>query len=420
MDVELVTIGDEIITGHTINTNAAFIAEKLTDIGFEVKHISATGDSLELMEDAFRLALKAFRLALKRAHVVITTGGLGPTDDDITKKAIVKVFKRNLIFHEDILEDMKKRFAVRGIAMPASNHSQALLPQGAKFFPNKNGSAVGICISENGRTFISLPGVPREMEQILVDEVIPYLKGMNVGRPVKIIKLRTTGIVESKLADMLQPDLKLEPGVKLAYLPAYSGVDLRIVASDDEPDEAEQKAVRLQRYLEGTVGKYIYGRDDDTLQDVVGQLLKDNDRTLSVAESCTGGQLGMIVTSVAGSSTYFLGGVVSYSNRSKVHHLDVGPEIIEQHGAVSEECAIAMAVGCRQRFESDYALSITGIAGPDGGTDEKPVGTTFVGLSSVHDSYARKFNFGTLREANRSRACYAALELLRRNILDIE
>jgi len=413
MDVELVTIGDEIITGHTINTNAAFIAEKLTDIGLEVKYISATGDSLESMEEVFRLALK-------RAQVIIATGGLGPTDDDITKKAIVKVFKRNLIFHEDILEDMKKRFARRGIAMPASNHSQALLPQGAKFFPNKNGSAVGICIVENGRTFIALPGVPREMEQILVDDVIPYLRDLHVGRPMKIIKLRTTGIVESKLADMLQADLKLEPGVKLAYLPAYSGVDLRVVASDDDAVEAEQKALRLERFLENTVGKYIYGKDADTLQDVVGQLLKDNDRTLSVAESCTGGQLGMIVTSVAGSSNYFLGGVVSYSNQSKINHLEVSPETIEQHGAVSEECAIAMAVGCRQRFESDYALSITGIAGPDGGTDEKPVGTTYVGLASVRDAYARKFNFGNLREANRSRACYAALELLRRDILDIE
>lgn len=413
MDVELVTIGDEIITGHTVNTNAAFIAEKLTDIGLEVKYISATGDSLELMEEVFRLALK-------RAHVVITTGGLGPTDDDITKKAIVKVFKRNLIFHEDILEDMKARFAKRGMTMPASNHNQALLPQGAKFFPNKNGSAVGICITENGRTFISLPGVPREMEQILVDDVIPHLKGLHVGRPVKIIKLRTTGIVESRLADMLQPDLKLETGVKLAYLPAYSGVDLRIVAVDDDPVEAEQKALRLERFLETTVGKYIYGKNSDTLEAIVGQLLKDNDRTLAVAESCTGGQLGMLLTSVAGSSAYFLGGVVSYSNASKTSHLDVNPQIIEEHGAVSEDCAVAMAVGCRQRFESHYALSVTGIAGPEGGTDDKPVGTTYVGLSSIRDSYARKFNFGTLREANRSRACYAAMELLRRDILDIE
>ncbi len=413
MDVELITIGDEILTGHTVNTNAAFIAEKLTDIGLEVKYVSTTGDSLDLMEEAFRLALK-------RARIIITTGGLGPTDDDNTKKAIVKVFKRNLIFHEDILEDMKQRYAQRGIVMPAINQNQALLPQGAKFFPNKNGSAVGICISEEGRTFISLPGVPGEMRQIMQDEVLPYLKGLNLGQILKITKLRTTGVVESKLADMLQADLKLENGVRLAYLPAFSGVDLRIIAGGSTEDEAFEKARNLERFLESVVGKYIYGKDDDTLEGVVGQLLKDNDRTVAVAESCTGGQLGMIITSVPGASTYFLGGVVSYSNRAKINQLSVDETIIAEHGAVSEECALAMATGCRERFESDYALAITGIAGPDGGTDEKPVGTTYIGLASARATYARKFNFGTSREANRARACYAALELLRREILDIK
>jgi nicotinamide-nucleotide amidase len=219
---------------------------------------------------------------------------------------------------------------------------------------------------------------------------------------------------------MLQPELKLEAGVKLAYLPAYSGVDLRIVATGEDETRATELARSLERFLENTVGKYIYGKDDDTLQAVVGQLLKDNDKTLSVAESCTGGQLGMILTSVFGASDYFIGGVVSYSNNAKTAQLDVAPDIIQQHGAVSEECAIAMARGCRERFESAYALSITGIAGPDGGTDEKPVGTTYIGLASAHEAYARRFNFGNNREANRWRACYAALELLRRDILDIK
>ncbi|UCE23508.1 MAG: competence/damage-inducible protein A [Candidatus Zixiibacteriota bacterium] len=413
MDVELITIGDEILTGHTVNTNAAFIADKLTGVGFEIKYMSTTGDSLEQMEEAFRLALK-------RAHLIITTGGLGPTEDDITKKAIVKVFKRNLVFHEDILEDMKERFARRGIVMPASNHSQALLPQGAKFFPNKSGQAVGICIAEDDRIFISLPGVPREMEQIMVDEVIPYVKGLDIGQALKIVKLRTTGVAESKLADMLEADLKLEDGVKLAYLPAYHGVDLRIIAVAESEDEAVQKARTVERFLESMVGKYIYGKDDDTLQGVVGQLLKDNDKTLAVAESCSGGQLGMIITSVPGSSTYFLGGIVSYANDAKINQLSVDPNIIEEHGAVSEQCAVAMATGCRQRFECDYALSITGIAGPEGGTDEKPVGTTYIGLASAHTAFARKFSFGRNRESNRARASYAALELLRRDILDIQ
>jgi len=412
MDIEIITIGDEIITGHTIDTNSAFIAQQLTAIGFDVKFLSAVGDSVEEMVDAFRLALK-------RAEVVITTGGLGPTDDDITKKAIVKLFKRNLIFHEDVLEDIRAHYAQRGIEMPAINQNQALLPQGATFFTNKIGSALGICITENDRVFISLPGVPAEMKQILTDSVIPYLEGIKTSPALKVIKLRTTGVIESKLAEMIAPKLKLEPGVKLAYLPSYGGIDLRVMVTGENNDEATEKAQKLVHYLESVCGRYIYGRDDDTLESVVGQLLKDNDKTLAVAESCTAGQLGMLITSVPGSSAYFLGGVIAYSNDVKENQLSVDHDIIEQHGAVSEQCAKAMAEGCRKALGSDYALSITGIAGPEGGTEDKPVGTTFIGLSSMHSTYAREFNFGAHRESNRARASYAALELLRREILDI-
>lgn len=412
MDVEIITIGDEIITGHTVDTNSAFIARQLTAIGFDVKYLSAVGDLVEEMVDAFQLAIK-------RAQVVITTGGLGPTDDDITKRAIVKVFKRNLIFHEDVLEDIRARYAKRGVEMPAIDQNQALLPQGATFFPNRIGSALGICIAEKDRTFISLPGIPAEMKQILTDSVIPYLEGIKTGPALKVVKLRTNGIIESKLAEMVVPKLKLEPGVRLAYLPGYGGIDLRVMAAGENESEAAKKSQKLVRYLELICGRYIYGRDDDTLESVVGQLLKDNDKTLAVAESCTAGQLGMLTTSVPGSSAYFLGGIIAYSNDVKENQLSVDHDIIEQHGAVSEQCAKAMAEGCRKALSSDYALSITGIAGPEGGTEDKPVGTTFIGLSSVHGTYAREFNFGVHRESNRARASYAALELLRREILDI-
>lgn len=413
MDVEIITIGDEIITGHTVDTNSAYIARQLTAIGFDVKYLSAVGDSVEQMVDAFRLAIK-------RAQVVITTGGLGPTDDDITKKAIVKLFKRNLIFHADVLEDIRASYAQRGLDMPAINQNQALLPQGATFFPNKLGSALGICIAENDCVFISLPGVPAEMKQIVTDSVVPYLEGVKTGPVLKVVKLRTTGIIESKLAEMIAPKLKLEPGVKLAYLPSYGGIDLRIMAAGENEDEATGKAQKLVRYLESICGRYIYGSDDDTLESVVGQLLKDNDKTLAVAESCTAGQLGMLITSVPGSSAYFLGGVIAYSNNVKEKQLSVDHDIIKQYGAVSEQCAKAMAEGCRKVLGSDYALSITGIAGPEGGSEQKPVGTTFIGLSSMHGTYAKEFNFGTHRESNRARAAYAALELLRREILDIK
>jgi len=413
MDAEIITIGDELLTGHTVDTNAAVIAEQLTNIGLSVRSIYSIGDSVERIEEAIRQAVI-------RSQVVIATGGLGPTDDDITKKAIVKAFKRNLVFHEDVLDNLKARFAGRGIKMPAINQNQALLPQGATFFPNRNGSAVGICIAEEGFIFIALPGVPMEMNQILVDEVVPHLKGLKTRRTVKVIKLRTTGIVESKLAELIAPDLKLANGVRLGYLPSFSGVDLRVIVEGDEEEEVKDKALELVRYLERTAGRYIYGRDSDSLEGVVGHLLADNDRTLSVTESCTGGQLGMLITSVPGSSGYFVGGLQAYSNNVKVQQLKVSEEMLVEHGAVSEECALEMAESCRKLFGSDYALSITGIAGPDGGSDDKPVGATFIGLATAHGVHARRFSFGTDRQTNRSRACYAALELLRREILDIK
>lgn len=412
MDIEVITIGDEVITGHTIDTNSAYMARALTDIGLSMKYKTSVGDSVELMEEAFRIALK-------RAQIVITTGGLGPTDDDLTKRAIVKVFKRNLIFHEEVLDDIKERYRRRGIEMPAINQNQALLPQGARFFPNKLGSAVGICIAEEGHIFISLPGVPSEMKHIFDDEVIPYLKSLKIGQTIKVMKLRTTGIFESALAELIMPGLRLEPGVRLAYLPSYSGVDLRIIAGGADETEAATKLLGLVQYLESICGQYIYGRDIDTLEGVVGSLLRERRATVSVAESCTGGQLGMLLTSVPGSSDYFLGGIIAYANEVKIEKLGVSEEILQAHGAVSAECATAMAVGARRHFGTGYALSITGVAGPGGGTEQKPVGTTFIGVASPQGARAYKYQLGSNREINRARASYNAVELLRREILEI-
>lgn len=410
--IELITIGDEIVTGHTIDTNAAYMADKLIEAGFVVKYRSSVGDVGDDIEEAFRLALK-------RADIIITTGGLGPTDDDITKRSIVKVFKRNLIFHEEILQDITRRYAVRGIEMPPINQNQALLPQGATIFPNKNGSAVGICIVEHGKIFVSLPGVPFEMKQILDDEVVPYLARRQNNQAITVTKLRTTGIVESRIAELIKPDLKVPTGTRLAYLPSYRGVDLRIVAKGATDEEARDRSQELVRYLESKVSKYIYGRDKDSIESIVAQLLVDNDKTLAVAESCTGGLLGATLTMQPGASRYFIGGIIAYDNAVKTSELHVDPAILETHGAVSEECAVAMAAGCRRRLSADYALSITGIAGPDGGTEEKPVGTVWVGLASAHATSARLFSMGGQRDVIRERVVYAALEYLRRDILDI-
>jgi nicotinamide-nucleotide amidase len=410
--VEIITIGDEILTGHTIDTNAAWLAAELTAGGISVVFQTSVGDDIDAMETAFRQAQK-------RAQVVIATGGLGPTDDDITKRAIVRVFKRNLIYHEDILEDLKARYAARGLVMPAVNQNQALLPQGARLFSNKFGSAVGICIAEHGHHFIALPGVPREMKQIMTDEVLPYLRSLEGGQTIAVIKLRTTGIIESKLAELIQPGLKIESGIRLGYLPNFSGVDLRILATGASQTEADEKAGTLAERIEAQCARYIYGRNDDTLEGVIGRLLEQRKMSLAVAESCTGGELGMLITSVPGSSTYFLGGVQAYGNSVKEQLLGVPLELLQSHGAVSEDCAVAMAQGVRKLLSSMYALSVTGIAGPDGGSDEKPVGTTWIGLAGPNGAYARHFRFGVERQVNRTRATAAALELLRRDLLGI-
>lgn len=412
MDVEIITIGDEVVTGHTVDTNSSFIGRCLTEIGLNVKYKTSVGDALDVMEEALRIALK-------RAQVVITTGGLGPTEDDLTKRAIVKVFKRNLIFHEDILEDIKVRYRRRGIDMPAINQNQALLPQGARFFPNRYGSAVGICIAEEGRIFVALPGVPMEMRQLMNDEVAPYLKSLKSGQTLKVIKLRTTGIIESALSELINQNMKIDSNIRFGYLPSPCGVDLRIIAPGATEADADEKANSLAKQLTEVAGKYIYGRDEDSLESVVGTLLTKRKEKLSVAESCTGGQLGMAITTVPGSSNFFEGGIISYSNDVKLLHLAVEEQILKQVGAVSEQCALSMAIGARKLFRTDYALAITGIAGPEGGTEEKPVGLTFISLAAPKRTFARKFQFGANRDFNRSRAVYAALELLRREILGI-
>ena len=410
---EIITIGDELLLGETTDTNAGYIARKLSGIGLSVQFKSTVGDSLERIEETIRHALK-------RAQVVITTGGLGPTDDDLTKKVLVKFFKRQLVLNEQLLEEIRERYHRRGIEMPAINEEQALLPNNSTIFKNDIGSAAGIGIIENDYYFISLPGVPTEMRHVLDNEVIPFLAKQNFGQDIKITTLRLNGIVESSLAEAISAELEIETGVKLAYLPSESGVDLRIVATADSKEKAESKAQKLVKQIEKKVGRFVYGYDSDSLQSVTGQLLSDNDKLLAVAESCTGGKLGEIITSVPGSSGYFAGGIIAYSNEVKISELGVKKTTLNKYGAVSAETAIEMALGARKRFSADFALSITGVAGPGGGSDDKPVGLTFIGIATAQKSYAKEFNFGRDRETNRARASYAALELLRKDILDLE
>lgn len=413
MIIELITIGDEIISGHTVDTNSALIARKLLDIGFWVTYKSAVGDDPKRMEEVIYQALK-------RADIVIATGGLGPTDDDITKRVIVKVFRRNLVFHEEVLEDIKKRYKARGIKMPSINQNQALLPQGAMFLPNRLGSAVGIVIAEGNRIFAALPGVPREAEIMVSEQLIPYLEGNLRKEHIRVIKLRTTGIIESALAEKIKTLPRFPENVHLAYLPWYGGVDLRIMSFGQTKEMAIGPAENFAKQLRQVAGKYIYGENEDTLEGVIGNLLRERHQKMATAESCTAGLLAAKITDIPGSSDYFERGVVAYSNQSKMELLGVTANLFEEFGAVSQEVADAMASGVREKAGVDYGVSITGVAGPGGGTTEKPVGTVFIATSSEAGIRSKKLQLGPDREMNRKRSVFAALELLRRTILGIE
>lgn len=413
MIAEIITIGNELLNGSRVDTNSVFLAGRMDSMGLEVGFITSTGDGMNSL-------VEAIHQALRRADVILTTGGLGPTDDDITKKAICKVFKRNLIFHENVLEELQNRFAARGLKMPAINQNQALLPQGAKFLANATGSALGIIIDEQGKFFCAMPGVPSEMEHMVDRELLPILKSL-IG-PMVIIRqrIRTAGIMESALAELIRPALKFTDGVSLAYLPSVRGVDLCVRGAGAVADEVRSEVEQLTEGIRSAAGKYIYTEDDRELEEVVGTLLVEKNLTIGVAESCTGGLLGGRITSVPGASRYFKGGIVAYANDVKVDRLGVPAETLEQYGAVSAETAMAMAAGAASALGADIGLSTTGVAGPTGGSEEKPVGTIFVGLSVSGRVSALKFNFGVDRESIRGRTVTIALEMVRKNLLGIE
>ena len=406
MRAEIITIGDEILYGQIADTNSPFIAEKLTAEGIEVVFSTSVGDDVNKITEAVNTARS-------RADVIIATGGLGPTSDDLTKKAVVKVFKRNLVFHEKILKEIEKSFENRGLSMPKINQNQALIPQGAKSLANRWGMAPGIFIEEGNSLFFALPGVPLEMKWMLENEVLPILKPKKSEGFVIHRKLRTTGIPESAIYEKIEELIDPKCDVKIAFLPSYLGVDIRLTTYLKQKGEGDKKIEELEKKIREILGTYIYGIDDQTLEEVVGKLLLEKGKTIAVAESCTGGLIGAKFTNISGSSKYFERGVITYSNQAKTELLEIPPEIIEKYGAVSEEVAILMAEGVRKLAGVDYALSATGIAGPTGGTPEKPVGLIYIGFAHENDSFAQKFQFASDRMTNRERAAQAALNTVR-------
>lgn len=407
----ILTIGDEICIGQIVNTNAAWIASHCTEIGCEVVTHSIVGD------DGEEIKAELTRLS-KNSDYVIITGGLGPTHDDVTKKVLCEYFNDTYIWHEPTLVWLQDFYSRRGRQLTERNKLQAYIPSTCQVLSNERGTAPGMLFKTESTIFVSMPGVPREMMYIMEQHVFPLIEQhftlQNQTRNM-FRTLMTIGVAESDLADMIGDVSEfLNTNSSLAFLPSYSGVRLRIGAHNVSSGKAVEIVDTIERNIRQKVGKFIYGANNIPIEKTVAQLLTERGETVSVAESCTGGKIGASLTDLPGSSAYFIGGIMAYSNAIKVQELGVNSEDIEHYGAVSEEVARAMSQGVRSKLQTDYGIAATGIAGPDGGTDEKPVGTVWISLSTPTSTITKRFIFGNDRAANRDRTVGAAFDMLYR------
>ncbi|RUA33980.1 MAG: competence/damage-inducible protein A [Bacteroidetes bacterium] len=408
---ELISIGDEILYGQTLDTNSHFISAELDKLGIRVKRKVTVADNREAM-------MRAFKEAESNADIILITGGLGPTKDDLTKPLLAEYFNSGMKLHEDILEDLRKRFAKRGRELNELNKGQAELPEKCKPIENKYGTAPGMWFEHEGKVFISMPGVPKEMKYMMEDTIIPKFKEL-YKTPVLIHKMvKTVGIPESILAERLEDwENNLPQEIKLAYLPGLNQVKLRLTASGENEKHLQSLINQEVDKLYEIVGKYIYGTDETNLPAKIGGLLKEKGLTIAVAESCTGGYIAHLFTSNAGSSEYYRGGINPYHNDLKINILGVKKETIEQHGAVSEETVIEMAERVRELFGADIGISTSGIAGPGGATKEKPVGTTWIALADGENTQTKLYHFQFDRESNIEITSNSLLNLVRQTLI---
>jgi nicotinamide-nucleotide amidase len=404
MDVELIAVGNELLLGATVNTNAADLARALATVGARVTRITTVRDQIATIGEALDQARV-------RVATVILTGGLGPTPDDVTKQAVAERLGRTLYTDQAYLAELEARWVARGRAapMPKANHTQAETIEGADVLPNPRGTAPGLWIEDAHGVVVLLPGVPVEMRGLLAEEVLPRLVARNpvAGVGMHVRTLRTTGIAESAMAELTVPG-----DVELAWLPHEGGVDLRVLAWGGA--EAEEAVERAAEQLRATLGAAVYGTEHVDLAAVVLDLFAARGHTLAVAESCTGGMVGARLTAVPGSSKVFVGGVIAYANAVKESQLGVSPALLDREGAVSELVVRAMVEGVARRCGADAAVAVSGIAGPDGGTPDKPVGTVWLAVRLGETVTARRVVLPGDRAAIRERAVFAALDMLRR------
>jgi nicotinamide-nucleotide amidase len=413
MTAEIIAIGSELLTPQRVDTNSLFLTDQLNGLGVEVVTKSVIGDDLNRLADAVRRAVS-------RSEIVILCGGLGPTEDDLTRDAVAAALDRKLIYHPEITEVLEQRFAQLKRKMVEVNKRQAFLVEGAEILPNDRGTAPGQWIEESGSRVMLLPGPPHEMKAMFTRQCLPRLARIVPRQVIRTLVLRVSGMPESDLDQLIAPVYKKYDNPTTTILAAAGDLQIHLRARCSTEGEAAALLVEVGGPIELLLGDRIYSRNGQSLEEVVGDMLRERHNTLSVAESCTGGLLGEHITSVPGSSTYFLGGFITYASRMKVEWLGVPEDIIAQFGAVSKETAEAMALGARRRTGSTYALAITGVAGPDSGGEKAPVGTIFVGLADAAGCQVLQRQFIGDRTRIRQFATQMALDMLRRKCAQIK
>jgi len=410
MKAQIITIGDELLIGQTIDTNSAWIGAELSKMGFDIFRKISIHDRREDI-------LKTLAEVIGKSDVVLITGGLGPTSDDITKQTLCEYFGTRLVKDHEVLDMIEEMFRKRNWPMNENNRRQADVPESCRVLKNAVGTAPGMWFEKDKTIFVSMAGVPHEMMYIMNEHVIPELRKRFSSQTIIHKNIMTYGIGESSLAERLSGfEETLPPEVKLAYLPSYGIIKLRLTATGTDKRYLENITDQLVKKLYETIPELIYGEDEESFEAAIGRLLKEKGASVCTAESCTGGKIASLLTSIPGSSVYYMGSVIAYDNQVKRDLLGVSAETLEKYGAVSRECVEEMAAGARRLMKTDYSIATSGIAGPDGGTIEKPVGTIWIAVSSESGTRAHKFCYGTGRNININRFSIAALHLLWKQI----
>jgi nicotinamide-nucleotide amidase len=411
MKAEIITIGDELLIGQTIDTNSAWMGAELSRIGFEVTQITSISDKKEQI-------INTLKGKVGISNVILITGGLGPTSDDITKQTLCEFFETRLVFNEEVYTGIEKMMIQRNFPMNENNRRQAEVPESCRVLNNATGTAPGMWFEKGGTIFVSMPGVPYEMKHIMTEHVIPELKNRFTSQYIIHRNIMTYGTSEAKLAEILTDfETGIPANIKLAYLPSWGVIKLRLTGIGEESTNLSNAIENQVNKLYRIIPEYIYGENEESLEMVVGKLLISKSQSVCFAESCTGGELSHLITSVPGSSRYFKGSVIAYDNTVKTKLLNVPEETISKYGAVSKETVERMATGALTLFKTDFAVATSGIAGPEGGTPEKPVGTIWIGISTRGKTITEKFNYGYDRVSNIRRFSLATLNQLRKQII---